>query len=224
MTNTSTPRRWWPWVVLAIVLLAAIVAGLAMHFAKGNAPKVTKEHHPSPVASAAVGDSAPTGCLGGSKRDAAMVLSAERLAPHTTNGAVEVATAFVRWLNQYPYPTASSYRPIEESGLSTTAPTRDLGKFFATKPNLSGGLVPDGTTYHLSTAPGVFHVESEGTGESRVSIGTALVVGGVMSPTLKGSITVTVHWEAGSWRFVKSEGTRTTENLYSIGTPFTAGC
>jgi hypothetical protein len=44
----------------------------------------------------------------------AMVLSAEKLAPHTTNGAVEVATAFVRWLNQYPYPSASTYAAIEK--------------------------------------------------------------------------------------------------------------
>jgi len=33
-----------------------------------------------------------------------------------------------------------------------------------------------------------------------------------------------VHWERGSWKFVSSKGVRTTEDLYSIGTPFTAGC
>jgi hypothetical protein len=153
-----------------------------------------------------------------------MVLSAERLAPHTTNGAVDVATAFVRWLNQYPYPAAKTYSEIEQDGLAKSAPTQDLTTFFASNPNLSGGLVPDDTTYYLSTVPGVFHVESSSTDSVSVSVGTGLVVQGALSPTLRGSITVTVQWERGSWKFVSSKGVRTTEDLYAIGIPFTAGC
>ncbi len=153
-----------------------------------------------------------------------MVLSAEKLAPHTTNGAVDVATAFVRWLNQYPYPAANTYSEIEKDGLAKSAPTQDLTTFFASNPNLSGGLVPDDTSYYLSTVPGVFHVESSSMDSVSVSVGTGLVVQGALSPTLRGSITVTVHWERGSWKFVSSKGVRTTENLYAIGTPFTAGC
>jgi hypothetical protein len=153
-----------------------------------------------------------------------MVLGAEKLAPHTTNGAVEVATAFVRWLNQYPYPAANTYSVIERNGLAKSAPTQDLTSFFASDPNLSGGFVPDDTAYYASTVPGVYHVESVTTDSVSASIGTGFVVNGALSPTLRGSITVTVHWERGSWKFVSSKGMRTTENLYSIGTPFTAGC
>jgi hypothetical protein len=153
-----------------------------------------------------------------------MVLAAEKLAPQTTNGAVEVAAAFVRWLNQYPYPSSSTYAAIEKNGLAKSAPTQDLAAFFGGDPNLSGGLVPDATTYYLSTVPGVFHVESSSTDSVSVSVGTGLVVQGALSPTLRGSITVTVHWERGSWKFVSSKGVRTTEDLYFIGTPFTAGC
>ena len=56
------------------------------------------------------------------------------------------------------------------------------------------------------------------------TIGTGLVVEGELSPTLKGSVTVTVRWERDEWKFVKSAGTRTTQDLYAIGHAFTGGC
>jgi hypothetical protein len=224
-SQTSTPRRRWPWILAAGIVVLAIVVLVVVHFASGTSPvTATPTSTPTKSSSSPIADAPPTGCLGGSQRDANMVLSAEKLAPHTTNGAVEVATAFVRWLNQYPYPASSTYGEIEKRGLAATAPTQDLTSFFAGDPNLSGGLVPDSTTYYLSTVPGVFHVESQSADTVGVSIGTGLVVQGVLSPTLRGSITVTVHWERGTWKFVSSKGTRTTEDLYSIGTQFTEGC
>jgi hypothetical protein len=218
------PRRKWPWVLVAVVVIAAIIALLVAHFATPTTPRAGHTHTPSSSTPSAIADSTPTGCLGGPQRNAAMVLKAVRLAPHSTNGAVEVATAFVRWLNQYPYPSSSTYSEIEAGGLAKSAPTRNLAQFFSGNPNLSGGLVPDSTTYYLSTVPGVYHVESASTNTVSASIGTGLVIQGALSPTLRGSITVTMEWEAGSWKFVTSKGTRTTEDLYSIGTPFTAGC
>jgi hypothetical protein len=225
MNSDTRPRRRWPWVVAAIIVAALVVALIAVHFVRGSSkPHAATSSAPPSSESSPIADPAPTGCLGGRKRNAAMVLSAQRLAPDTTNGAVEVATAFVRWLNQYPYPATSTYTDIEKSGLATSAPTQDLAKFFASGPNLSGGLVADSTAYYLSTVPGVYHVESATSDSVSASIGTALVVNGVLSPTLKGSITVTVQWEDGVWKFVSSKGTRTTEDLYSVGTPFADGC
>lgn len=226
MTNqTVAPRRKWPWILVAVAVVAVIVALLAVHFASGTTT-ATSSPSPSPTksSSAPARDAAPTGCLGGSNRDAAMVISAQGKAPHTTNGAVEVATAFIRWLNQYPYPAASTYSEIEKDGLAKAAPTKDLATFFASDPNLSGGFVPDNTDYYASTVPGVFHVENASADTVSASIGTGFVVNGVLSSTLRGSITATMHWEDGRWKFVSSKGTRTTEDLYSIGTPFTAGC
>jgi hypothetical protein len=220
-----TPRRRWPWMVVAIIIVVAIIVLLAVHFASsGTTPPPRPSSSPSASLSTPIADAAPTGCLGGSSRDASMVLSAEKLAPHTTNGAVDVAAAFVRWLNQYPYPAANTYSEIEKDGLAKSAPTRDLTTFFASNPNLSGGFVPDNTAYYASTVPGVYHVESATADTVSVSIGTGFVVSGALSPTLRGSITVTVHWERGSWKFVSSKGVRTTEDLYAIGTPFKAGC
>jgi hypothetical protein len=226
MTSPVTPpRRRWPWIIVVIIVVIAIIVLVAVHFASGGTSPTghpTDSHTTS--SSTPIADAAPTGCLGGSNRDASMVLSVEKLAPHTTNAAVEVAAAFVRWLNQYPYPAANTYSEIEKDGLAKSAPTRDLTSFFASDPNLSGGFVPDNTAYYASTVPGVYHVESATTDTVSTSIGTGFVINGALSPTLRGSITVTVRWERGSWKFVTSKGMRTTESLYSIGTPFAAGC
>lgn len=221
--QATRPRRTWPWILLAVIVFSAIIAVLTLTVWNPGgstptaAPTETTSSTPAP-------DAEPTGCLGGDQRDAAMVLAALASAPHTSNGAIEVATAFVRWLNQYPYPTADDIAAIEIGAIASTAPTKDIAGFFAGNPNLSGGLVPDGTDYYLSTLPGVYYLEAAAADKVTASIGTALVIDGELTSTIKGSITVTVTWEDNGWKFVSSEGTRSTEELYSIGRPYTGGC
>lgn len=219
------PRRRWPWIVGAAAIVIAIpIAIIVTGHGLTGPPSTSAPNSPIHTPAGSGNNADPTGCLGGQHRDAVMVLAAGKSAPHTSNGAIEVATAFVRWLNQYPYPSAADISEIQKDAVSARAPTKDIVAFFDTKPNLSGGLVADGTPYNLSTVPGVFHLESATANRVTTSIGTALVVDGALSPTLKGSITVTVAWENGGWKFVSSEGTRTTEELYSIGRPFSSGC
>jgi len=223
--EAQRPRRIWPWFVgIAAIVIAVLIAIVFTGHGPTDPPTSSPSSSQTQTPSASGNDVEPTGCLGGQSRDANMVLSAGASAPHTSNGAIDVATAFVRWLNQYPYPTAADIAAIQKDALSESAPTKDIAAFFDSKPNLSGGLVPDESPYYLSTVPGVFYLESAAPDEVTASVGTALVVDGALSPTLKGSITVTVAWERDGWKFVSSEGTRTTEDLYSIGRPFTAGC
>jgi len=223
-TAATRPRQLWPFVLIGLVIIGAIIAALTVYGPwRSSEPTATPTGTPVPTTTG-VDDIDPTGCLGGSERDAAMVIAAQDEAPHTSGGAIEVATAFVRWLNQYPYPRASDIDQIEKTALAADAPTKDVAAFFASEPNLSGGLVPDRTEYYLSTVPGVYNLESVADDSVTASIGTALVIEGAMSPTLKGSITVTMQWQDDKWKFVSSEGTRTTEDLYSIGLPFTGGC
>ncbi len=213
----------WPWIVVGLVLVGALVAtGLALGQRPDSGPVASPSASSSPPPT--VADTEPTGCLGGETRDANMVLAARSAAPQTSNGAIEVGTAFVRWLNQFPYPSPEDIAKVQSNALSASSPTADIAAFFATKPNLSGGLVDDESPYFLSTVPGVYYLESAAPDEVTASIGTGLVVDGALSPTLKGSITVTMKWEDAGWKFVSSTGTRTTQDLYSIGRPFTAGC
>ncbi|WP_165068683.1 hypothetical protein [Marisediminicola senii] len=229
MTNptTTTRRRRTITAIAGLVVVAALIAA-ALFFANrspAEAPEPTPTSTSTPTPSATIEpDAAPTGCLGGEERDAAMVLAAQEQAPQTSNGAIEVATAFVRWLNRFPYPTEEDAALVQQSGLAAAAPTTDLTGFFASNPNLSGGLVADGVSYFLSTVTGVYHLESASPTLVTASVGTAIAEEGAISPSLKGSITVTVAWEEDRWKFVSSEGTRTTEDLFAIGRPYTSGC
>ena len=217
-------RAWAVGALLVVVLVAAVVIVLRL-YAPGPDRDAVEGAAPSPGAPPTPVEAAETavsGCLGGETRDAAMVQAAQQSAGHDETGAVEVSTAFVRWLNQYPYP--GDAEQVQQSAMSAQAPTRDLVGFFATEPDLSGGLVAANEPYWLSTVTGVYVVESAEPDAVTASIGTALVRDGELSPTLKGSITVTVAWEDGRWVFVRSEGTRTTEDLFAIGAPFSGGC
>lgn len=153
-----------------------------------------------------------------------MVLAAQTAAPHTSNGAVEFATAMMRFLYQYPYPSTSDAQAVQSAAIASDAETKDLVAFFAGNPNVSGGFVPDGQDYYRSTVPGVYHLESFSGDEVVVTVGSGIVVDGALDTTMRGSITFTVAWEDGAWKFVSSNGTRTTEDLYAIGTAFTGGC
>jgi hypothetical protein len=220
----SRSRAWAVGALVVVVLAAAVVIVLRL-YAPAPQRGGVEGAVPSPGAPPAPveqGGTAASGCLGGESRDAAMVQAAQQSAGHDPTGAVEVSTAFVRWLNQYPYPEDAAQ--AQQTLLSAQAPTRDLVAFFETGPDLSGGLVAASEPYWLSTVTGVYHVESAEPDAVTASIGTALVRDGELSPTLKGSITVTVVWEDGRWAFVRSEGTRTTEDLFSIGAPFSGGC
>jgi hypothetical protein len=210
--------------LVVVVLVAATVIVLRLYAPPAGRQDGTRapQGDGSSPGSAEPAAAEVTGCLGGESRDAAMVRAAQDTAEHTESGAVEVAAAFVRWLNQYPYPEDAEQ--VQQSSLSAEAPTRDLVAFFETEPDLSGGLVERDEPYWLSTVSGVYFVESADDDTVTTSIGTGLVADGELSPTLKGSITVTVAWENEKWAFVRSEGTRTTEDLFAVGTPFSGGC
>jgi hypothetical protein len=229
MPSATKSRTTWIWILAGLVVVAGIAVFATLIITNGKSD-AEPTHNPGsssePTQSATPGDAdtTPTGCLGGIGRDAAMVLEAQDLAPQTSTGAVEVAAAFVRWLNQYPYPTAEDARLIQTHALAKEAPTQDIAGFFEGGPNLSGGLVPDHTDYYLSTVAGVYHIESVSPEAATISIGTSLVENGAISPSLKGSITVSLAWEDGGWKFVSSEGTRTTEDLFAVGQDFTDGC
>lgn len=221
-TPAKPRRRIWPWIVLAAIAVIIAIAVTNTLQQAGVTPTAAPTATSAPTSTAP--DVQPIGCLGGEARDSAMVLRAQAEASHSTNGAIEVATAFVRWLNQYPYPSDQDIAAVEDAAVSATAPTQDVAGFFASKPNLSGGLVQDEQTYYLSTIGGVYHLESGAPDSVVASIGTSLVIDGELSPTLKGSITVSMVWEDDRWKFVSSEGMRTTEDLFAIGREFTEGC
>lgn len=218
-------RRWPLIAIVAFIIAAVIIAVVLATGHRGTTP--TSSPTPATTTSASqTPDAQPTGCLGGSARDAAMVLAAQKAAPHTTSGAVDVAAALVRWTFRSPIFDATQANQVSENIMSSTATAefRDLAGGAARNPNNSGGVVPDGTPFYLSTAQGVWYADSASTDTVKVSIGAAYVVNGAVSPQLRSSSTVVMVWERGGWHAQSGSIEHTTEELFRIGTPFVGGC
>jgi hypothetical protein len=221
--QAKPPRRKWPWIIVGIIL-AALIA-YALYAVATN--RSESDPTPAPTASESTpAAAAPTGCLVGGGLDAATLLQTQKQAAHDSSGAVEVATALMRWAYRFPYPEDQEAQEVSDAIISSEAPEsfRDLAGFFANGPNLSGGIVADDTDYRLSTVTGVWVLEAEAPDEVTASIGAVFVVDGQLSASLKASTTITVRWEDGAWKADQLAGTRTTEELFAIGTPFEGGC
>lgn len=230
MTDTPRPirtRSRWPWVIGAIaaaVVVVLVVLALTGGFGGRSAAQPTSSGTPSAVPSTtAAADPAPTGCLGGSTIDDNMLRIAQQSAAHTSNGAVEFTTAFVRWLYRYPVPMQTEASAVQQFAIAQGS-SIDLAASVAKNTNPSGGAVDDGTPFHLSTTTGVWNLESYADDTATVSVAAAFVVSGVMSPTISSASTFTVKWQNGVWRVFSGEYKRTPAQLYSIGTKFTGGC
>lgn len=219
------PRRKWPWIVAGVACLTLVVGGAVWYGGRTIAaptPTASPEASSAPV-SPESSDLEPTGCLGGEARDAGMVLAAQEEAPHNSGGAVEFATALFRWMHQHPVPDAADVAEVEAAALAEGSPY-DLTAAYATNPNTSGALVPDGTNYYLSTVPGVWNLEDYADAEATVTVGAGVVIDGELHPTFRMAKTYTLVWEDGHWTFEQASLDRTTEELFSIGTPYTGGC
>lgn len=226
----TRPR--WPWIVVVVAvvfvvlaLILALTGGFAgahtdAHWTPSSAPSA----HPTASASD-TGESVANGCIGGRNRDASMLLAAQKAAPHTMNGAASFAGAFMRWLYRNPNPSADEVQRVVQSVVSTKDDPVQFAQFITATPNRSGGLVPDGQAFYVSTVPGVFYVEPVSTADAPVvSVGAGLVTNGALSATLRESTTVSLRWESGAWHVLGAKGTRTTQDLFAIGTAYSGGC
>jgi hypothetical protein len=157
-----------------------------------------------------------------------MVLGAQAAAKHTTYGAVEVATAFYRWLWQYPYPTAAEADAVSVGIMASTANDsfQDLAAAYATfaDADMTSGQVPDNTPFHLSTTNGLWMISEGSTADKvEVNLGESYVIDGELSPTKAAVISLTMLWEDGAWH-LESGGSPDQAKLTNGGTRYTGGC
>ena len=233
---TASGRSRWPHVIGAAILIAAIGGGIAYSVTRPTTEPnaAPTSNTPTPTTPATSGNSslgddvAPTGCLGGQDRTAAMVLAAQAEARHTTYGAVEVATAFYRWGWQYPHPVAAEADAVSAGIMASTANDsfKDLASAYAAfaDTDMTSGQVPANTPFHLSTTNGLWMV-SEGSTADKVEVNLAegYVVNGELSPTKAAVISLTMIWEEGAWH-LESGGTPNQAKLTNGGTRYTGGC
>lgn len=236
---SATGQSRWPWVIGAAAAVVVIGGGVAFAATRGDdtaaspstsAAAVSPSPTSTPGGSSGAGDdedaSPPTGCLGGPQRNAAMVLAAQKSAGHSSYGAVEVATAFYRFIWQSPVPSGSDVQTVEGSIFSSSAPTSfsDLAATYEQYPNLSQGDVADGTPFHLSTTNGLWMVDPNSTADRvTVNIAAGYVVDGALSPTKSTAQGFVLQWEDGAWHVV--EGVQPDgETLANGGVRYTGGC
>jgi hypothetical protein len=218
-------------VVIVVVAVAAYLAGRSSGSGStGSSRSAVAAPSASAVPTASSTDdtlgAAPTGCLGGPSRTDAMVLAAQQQAPHTAYGAVEVAAAVFRWAIRSPEPTAADVRgiaPIFTRGKRAAAQQQLIADYNA-NPNPSGGVVPDGQSFYLTTANGQWLVPSGATADrAAVDVQALFVINGAVSPTKSLTETLNLVWEDGTWH-LDGLAKGNAEGLASGGTQFTGGC
>jgi len=239
---SASGRSRWPIVIgAAVVVVVAVAGGLAYANTRGDdtptaisSSTSTPTSSPSSVPTGGTSgggdnedDAAPTGCLGGQDRDVDMLLTAQKQGVHSTYGAVEVATAFERWLWQYPSPSVADSNTVSSNVIASTATPAWKGiaaQYKAAGDNITQGVVTAGTPFHVSTTNGIWRV-TEGSSADRITVELAVgyVVNGALSPTKVAGIGLVMVWENGSWH-VESGTNIDQTKLANGGTRFTGGC
>jgi hypothetical protein len=204
-------------MVAGLVVVLALVGGVSTWY-QGNPPTgqpAPKINEPTATAAAV-----PNGCMAGSSNDAARLLQAQKDAPHSQDGAVGFAAAVLRWIAQYPRPSAQDGNTVAESILAkgATGTIADLAANMASAKTLPG--VNSGS---LNFSEGRYMVEEATPDMVRVTVGGAEVQNGKLTNQNIAS-TFTMVWESGVWK-VRSDGTeRSLEELFTEGSAFSGGC
>ncbi|MGO4785168.1 hypothetical protein [Cryobacterium sp. W22_MBD10_FK3] len=234
---TASGRSRWPLVIGGGILVLAIGGGIAYTATRPAAEPLTTptSSTPTPTATAtgsASGsedngdDVAPTGCLGGQDRTANMVLTAQAEAKHSTYGAVEVATAFYRFVWQSPYPDSADASTVSDAIMSVDTPDsyRDLAGTYSSTDDLTNGEVELGAPFHLSTTNGLWLVGESSTADRvTVNIAAGYVVNGELSPTKVTAQAFVMVWEDGAWHVADGEQPDA-QKLTAGGNRYTGGC
>ncbi len=231
MQTEPNKRRRWPFIAGGAAGAIAAVAGVSIYYSSQGTeqpapPAAQPPTSNAPTATPAPGASfdgrGPNGCAGGQTIDANMVLTAQQEADNSTDGAVEVAAAFTKWIARTPLPSAEEAATIEAEVLAADAFTDDLAAYLATEPNQTG--IEGGGEVHFSTTNGVWQVESATPDAATVSIGSMVVVDGAIDSTRANSTTVDLVREDDRWKVVGGGGRVDLNVLFENGIEFDGGC
>jgi hypothetical protein len=155
-----------------------------------------------------------------------MLLAAQRSAPNTTYGAVEVAAAFYRWSYRFPAPSSADIHAVRAIFVPADAAksAAALAADYERNSNPSAGVVKDGTPFYLSTTTGRWIAQSgSASQEQTVSVQAPFVIDGVLSATKSTTEAFKMRWTGGAWRLT-GVAQSDPAKLAAGGTTFTAGC
>lgn len=233
--HTTSGRSLWPALITAAVVLGALVAFLVTRPSAQATATPTTSPTTTPASTTTTTTTAappvdtgaaPTGCLGGSGRNLAMIVATQKKAPHSAYGAVEFAASFYRWVMQYPTPTTDQVAAAAGTAISAApaANVSNLASAYAERGDHLIDTVPAGTPFFLSTRGGKWLVDESSTNDRViVHVMAPYVINGTVSTTDALGEGFVVVWENDAWR-VQEALKPNTSAVETGGTFFTGGC
>jgi hypothetical protein len=200
------PLPRWVWIT-AGALVAVVIAGVIIFQAQQHPTAASSHATPAPSRSASPSSSGDTsspgvvsGCLAeGQSLD--MVLATQKKAPHTPEGAVEVATALMRWAARWPAPSVDEYQAVTDAMWVESKPfNRDDYNTQVAGKNLTGGIVPDNTDYYLTPTLGFWAVNEYSRDTATVSIALTYNISRAVSPVYKAANGFQMVWTDHGWK------------------------
>ncbi|MDN5754167.1 MAG: hypothetical protein L0J58_02420 [Micrococcaceae bacterium] len=207
----------WVWVLVAIVLVAGLVAGVSVFYAKTRKDETTA---PAPSSAPTATAGGADGCIAGRDNDAKSLIEGAKKQAHTDEGAVGTAAGMVRWILQYPWPSEKEATDVMTT-LSTVTDKEEIASSVAA---LRQFPAPDSArTGSITFADGRYVIESAEPDRVKVSVAGQ----GVADSQLTGKsavMTLTMVWTNDTWKLAESDTDRTAEDALSNGVAFTGGC
>lgn len=200
-------------VVLVVALLAALVIGWAA--AGRGDPGPTPTTDPTPTESTSTG--VANGCLGGAADLDDAVLAAQQEAPLTEVGAAEFAATYLRWAGVLP-PTADHQATAQQ--LWSADATTEVTSIFDDSAEFEGWLS------RPNMLEGRYYVEEFSAERAVVSVLFSLTGtrDGQPLDAAEAVGALTLVATDGQWRVQDFGGSRSINDLKSLGTPYAGGC
>lgn len=209
---------------MAILLVLAVVAGTAAILAgRGGTTERVTPSQPAPMGTEAEPDDPPRaetaradGCLGGPTELDQAVLTAQKEAPLTEDGAAAFAATVIRWAMTVPAPRYQGETAEKVLVRTATASAR----------NLSGTKDAADTTLRPSTVDARYYVESYDPTQAIVTLSAQITGtrGGTPQGQADVSGSLTLVAVNGAWRLQDITDGRSVEDLQRIGTVYAGGC
>lgn len=204
----------WIWVLIALVVTGALVAGISAFFAQDRTPT----EPPPPASSSSASAGGADGCIAGRDNDAESLVAGAHEQAQTEAGAAAVAAGFLRFTYSYPWPSEDELTTVF-SELSVTEDARE-----AARSARSASGPETARTAGLSFADARYVIEPGSTSEQvRVSVAAQAVTDGTLNG-LSMVMTVTMNWDDGVWRFADLGEESNESEILSNGAAFVGGC
>ena len=217
-SETRRPIPRWVWVLVAVLIVVGLVAGVSVFYASTRKDEATA---PAPSSAPTAASSGADGCIAGRDNDAKSLIEGAKKQAHTDEGAAATAAGFMRFTYRYPWASQEDMTSAF-AALSIAEDPKDAAE--AAKNARSAPGPDSANTAGMSFADARYVIEPESTpNKVQVTIASQTVTDGTLNGNSV-SMTLTMNWDDGVWKFADLVEGSSTEDILSTGTAFVGGC